>query len=115
MLCPECRIEAAFREGRLPGEVLCNNCDTPSTFETLKEKGRYQLKNDATKDGKQTLLREFKSVNNLQARLGNAITLVKKMPAQDGKTELMEVLLDVRKLSEKIRADLEADIKTYGL
>ena len=115
MVCPGCGIEAAFKEGMVPGTLICNHCDAFSNFDTLKEKGRYLLKNDATKDGKQTLIREYKSVKNLQARLGNAIALAKASPENANKVELMSCLLDVRKLAEKIRADLEADIKTYGL
>ncbi len=116
MECPSCQVEGTFRMGKSnSGVVICNACGATTPYDTLKERAHYRLREDAAKDGKQTLLREFKSVKNLQARLGNAIALAKASPENLKKDELMACLLDIRKLAEKIRADLEADINTYGL
>jgi phage terminase large subunit GpA-like protein len=116
MVCPTCKVEGTFNAiHSRPGTVECNHCGATISHDTLKEQGRYRVLEEAAKNGLQTLEREFKSVKNMQARLGNAIALAKASPENANKDELMACLLDVRKLTEKLRADLEADMKTYGL
>lgn len=52
----------------------------------------------------------MKSTLAIGSRLGNAILILKNAAAFEGKEELQECLLDVRKLVDKLRADLNETV-----